>query len=138
MQQELKLKLQELLATKNQITGRLVKVRANEPCFCMEGIIALGLEGKLELTKNGSIKEAIWIDETPFTHIISEFLYANYMPVSVSIELILKHEALLQLTVNQIKILNGLTNVKSRCSWPQLNDTVQLTFPQFSKLLDLI
>lgn len=127
---EIKIRLQELLATKEQTTGKLVRQKASGCYFCIEGLIALAIGGVAY-----EYREEIFINGE---HLVYELTTKNFKGISnhVSRELLIQNAVFLELSSSQLEYLKNYR--VAAVAWVHLNDTVGFTFPQFSKLLDLI
>jgi hypothetical protein len=131
---EIKVRLQELLSTKNQARNRLVKQKASDYSFCIEGIIGLAVGGVVY--KN---QECLFINGTPFTSILPPLNYKDKIPTEISIDLMLNNANILNLTDCQISYLKLFKEDGDKSLyWRSLNDTGGFTFKQFSILLNLI
>lgn len=120
----------KLLATKKQTKWRLVRRVKGKTCFCVEGLIALAIGGvayeDLEEICINSEHLTYGLNSEHFTGILFE----------IPRKLIIENAAKLELSSYQIDCLKSNDSVFM--SWIHLNDTINLTFPQFSKLLELI
>jgi hypothetical protein len=130
---DLKVRLQELLTTKKQTHGRLVRRVNGETCFCVEGLIGLAMGGVLyeyseEIFLNG-LRISYGLNPDHFQTISSE----------IPRKLLIENAAFLELNSYQIYCLKGCnTTLMGGVPWIHLNDAVKFTFHQFSKLIELM
>jgi F420-0:gamma-glutamyl ligase-like protein len=121
-------KIKNLLATKQQGFGRLA---ISEECLCFLGVLALSLGGKVVTEVPGYT-----LIEMPDRQRIAETLSSShYKELGLdSFALVRDVEKLSYLTETQLNKLGYCYCV----SWDVLNDTLRLTFSQFSELLGII
>jgi hypothetical protein len=132
-------KLQELkanFATHIQTVGKLVKYTTDGYCLCAEGILAISAGAKIvpsKVRKNTNL----YIEDRYFSLYIPLNIYAKLgLPMSIEKEKILEWKKQLELTTEQIYLLD--INISNKYSWSVLNDHIQFNFHQFSLLLDLL
>lgn len=131
---EIKVRLQELLATKKQARGRLIKQKASGCSFCIEGLIGLAIGGTVY-----EKQECIFIGNTALTHVLPALNYKDKIPTEISIDLMLDNAKTLNLRDYQIDYLKLFKEDGYKfLYWRSLNDTGEFTFKQFSKLLELL
>lgn len=109
-------------------------------CFCIEGLIALALEGEVVTTVHGFTQIKVPRETTNasdtvqyicYDTILPSGVYRRFLPSVIEVEFLLSHRDKLELSEAQIKCLPERPSL----DWWELNDKIQLNFIQFKILL---
>jgi hypothetical protein len=131
-------KMHELLKTKKQVFGKLLKIDGDKECYCVEGLILLALGANVCYSDSQNCyflhlynldicdeKLIVYFDESIPVEFFDKYII-EYLPPEISVNVIYNCD-----TIN----LNCVDKAKKFYSWYQINDTLKLNFSQIEEIL---